>query len=68
MVNGKLGTVLLIGAMIFMPLEKLLVSNLGPGDVFIILFIVTSWVQIYRQRLRFHFPLASSIEWGSISR
>jgi hypothetical protein len=60
-IGKKMGIVLFIGMLAFMPLEKLLVSGLGPGDVFILIFIVATWLQIYRLRMDFHFPLAFPI-------
>ncbi len=57
MVNGKLGQLCLIAFLAFMPLEKFLVSGLGPGDAFMVIFMVTSWPVIWRQRMHVRFPL-----------
>jgi hypothetical protein len=57
MVNGRFGLLLIIVALPFMNLERLLVSNLGPGDLFIMLLIVTTWLVLWRQRTPVNFPL-----------
>ena len=57
MINGRLGKVLLLGMLSFVPLELLTVSNLGPGDLFSVLLMVTTWVVLWRERRPMRWPL-----------